>query len=251
MGVSQQNQSRVARGIPKGRADVRTPYEIPVRSQPFFADTTSEDFEHRVAHTVSCVVQSFLPACLPACLVPWIPTRSQHYKHNTVDQHSTNRNHRLGRQDIYTLLPPSFPVHFMRFSAFSLFMLSPLLSLTARRTARRCFLTQAFQQSVGGVTHQHRNLEELFSKSRSTTLRTFASSSSSTTVEDDLDAALDNLLDDALYEAENPIQQGKNHIQGSRPMPPTLVEKVRTRMCCWGGWSAGWLGCGGKSHSSA
>lgn len=48
---------------------------------------------------------------------------------------------------------------------------------------------------------------------------------SSTTVEEDLDAALDDILGDALMEAENPVGVTPGtHMENSRPMPPTLVE---------------------------
>lgn len=45
------------------------------------------------------------------------------------------------------------------------------------------------------------------------------------TVEEDLDAALDDILGDALMEAENPVGVTPGtHMENSRPMPPTLVE---------------------------
>ena len=43
--------------------------------------------------------------------------------------------------------------------------------------------------------------------------------------EQDLDAALDDILGEALMDAENPLGLTPGtHMENSRPMPPTLVE---------------------------
>jgi len=50
--------------------------------------------------------------------------------------------------------------------------------------------------------------------------------SSPSSVDEDLDAALDDILGEAFKEAENPIDmEPGNHIEGSRPIPRTLVEE--------------------------
>jgi hypothetical protein len=45
------------------------------------------------------------------------------------------------------------------------------------------------------------------------------------TVEEELDAALDGILGDAFKEAEGGVAPG-THMEGSKPMPKTLVEVV-------------------------
>jgi hypothetical protein len=62
-----------------------------------------------------------------------------------------------------------------------------------------------------------------------------ASSSATTSVEEDLDAALDDILGEALMEAENPIGvMPGTHMKNSRPMPRPLVEQVRhIHIFCW------------------
>ena len=50
----------------------------------------------------------------------------------------------------------------------------------------------------------------------------------SAAVEEDLDAALDNILGDAFKEAKNPVDmQPGTHMKHSRPIPENLVEEVR------------------------
>jgi hypothetical protein len=46
------------------------------------------------------------------------------------------------------------------------------------------------------------------------------------TVEEDLDAALDDILGDAFKQARDYGVQPGTHIEGSKPMPKTLVEEV-------------------------
>lgn len=96
----------------------------------------------------------------------------------------------------------------------SLFMLLSIVSLTARQTTRRCLFARAF--TATSVTNRQRN----FLNTRLT--RTFVS----TAQDEDLDAALDHLLEDAVVEAENPLHEGGSHMKQSRPMPSALVEEV-------------------------
>jgi hypothetical protein len=56
-------------------------------------------------------------------------------------------------------------------------------------------------------------------------------------VEEDLDAALDDILGEALQEAEEPLDTSKGgHIEGAKPMPAAVVELVSHVMfrktCC-------------------
>jgi hypothetical protein len=51
-------------------------------------------------------------------------------------------------------------------------------------------------------------------------------------VEEDLDAALDDILGEAMLEAEEPLNMSKGvHMEDSRPMPKKLMEKVSNVMC--------------------
>lgn len=51
----------------------------------------------------------------------------------------------------------------------------------------------------------------------------------STAIDEELDSALNDLLGEALKEAEEPAAQaGSGHIEGSHPFPKELVETVRS-----------------------
>ena len=57
---------------------------------------------------------------------------------------------------------------------------------------------------------------------------TTSTSHSVTNIEEDLDAALDSILGDALAQAEDPRElKLEEHMKGSKPIPKVLIEEVR------------------------
>lgn len=91
--------------------------------------------------------------------------------------------------------------------------------LSASRTAS-VRLALAFTTSTGARRLAVRPVASRFTYVQSFTTEVEA------TVEEDLDAALDDILGDAFKEARDYGVQPGTHIEGSKPMPKTLVEEV-------------------------
>ena len=70
------------------------------------------------------------------------------------------------------------------------------------------------------------------SSSSSSTSRAMSTAASETETDYELESALEDILGEALREAENPIVDaevgGRGHIEGSRAFPKELVEEVRS-----------------------
>jgi len=103
----------------------------------------------------------------------------------------------------------------------------------ALRNSKACFgvLSRAAHNSRADGRRAPRQCVLATSSSSAFSPSSFSSSSPvtrlfSSTVEENLDAALEDILGDALLEAENPpdMQPG-NHMKGSRPMPKNLIEE--------------------------
>lgn len=98
--------------------------------------------------------------------------------------------------------------------------------------ASRRLLVRAFTSHVGGTSSRQAAVRPVaFRVAQSFSTRAEA------TVEEDLDAALDDILGTTKLEAEsngvktNGVDTG-THIEGSHPIPKTLVEKVCTVHSC-------------------
>lgn len=89
------------------------------------------------------------------------------------------------------------------------------MTMLSRRISTRV-LVQAFTTRASGVATR----AQLANNHYQFVPRQF-SSARGVAVEEDLDAALDNLLGDAIKDAE-----GGEHMKDSRPVPPALVETV-------------------------
>lgn len=124
----------------------------------------------------------------------------------------------IGRQQRQT-----FVFVLLTFASMSAFFLS-----SSRRTSR--LVAQALTSSSTASRLTVRPTTAFLAASRSNTflMQRFkhSTSSSAAAVEEDLDAALDDILGGAFAEASNPVDvEPGTHMKGSRPMPPALVEQ--------------------------
>lgn len=92
--------------------------------------------------------------------------------------------------------------------------------------ASRRLIVKAFTSTVGGTARRAAARPVTFRYAQTFTTRAEAS------VEEDLDTALDDILGDAFTEADsNGAVDTGTHIEGSHPIPKTLVEKVSSLEC--------------------
>ena len=87
--------------------------------------------------------------------------------------------------------------------------------------------------AASSSSSSQRGADPLFSSSSSTTTsRAMSTAASETETDYELESALEDILGEALREAENPIVDaevgGRGHIEGSRAFPKELVEEVRS-----------------------
>ena len=108
-------------------------------------------------------------------------------------------------------LPGTVLCSYMMFTIFS-----------ASRTASVRLAARAFSTSTGARVLAVRPVV-----SRLTHVQSFTTQVE-TTVEEELDAALDGILGEALKDAGGGVAPG-THMEGSKPMPKTLVEVVCNR----------------------
>jgi hypothetical protein len=90
---------------------------------------------------------------------------------------------------------------------------------SASRTASVRLAARAFTTSTGARRLAVRPVASRFTYVQSFTTQVEA------TVEEELDAALDGILADAFKDAGGGVAPG-THMEGSKPMPKTLVEVV-------------------------
>jgi hypothetical protein len=120
-------------------------------------------------------------------------------------------------------------------------VLVSLLTRNARVTVR-AFTTGKVPASRRLVTHQARPLllgslhrgdgaKVLIASAQQQNRWLSSSSRNSMAVDEDLDSALDSILGEAFEEAEGGREPG-THIEGSRPIPKTLVEEVCMFVAC-------------------
>jgi hypothetical protein len=108
--------------------------------------------------------------------------------------------------------------------AFALFV-AAMFSFASRRLLVRAFSSSSSittgRRTIGAAQRPFRFAQSFATRAEAT-------------VEEDLDAALDDILGDTIEEVESSSSNGiaidatGTHIEGSHPIPKALVEKVRT-----------------------